>query len=185
MFLRKAKRREPVPVTMSGVRMGERLLQVGDADAAVAGAIAAKVGLSGSAAAVATDDAGAARARASAAEAGVLVDVHIAPFDRLPFADGAFDVVVVHGLDRLTSRLDQHALIAAAREWHRVVRQGGRVITIEAGTRSGLAALFRGSPPAPASSGSSATAVLESGGFRPVRNVGDLEGFKFSEGLKS
>ena len=185
MFLRKTKRREPVPVTMSGVRMGERLLQVGDADAAVAGAIAAKVGLSGSAAAVVLDEAGAARARASAAEAGVLVDVEIAPFERLPFGDNAFDVVVVHRIDQLTGRVDRPALTAAAREWHRVVRQGGRVITIEAGTRGGLAGLFRGTPAAAAPSDSAATAVLESAGFRPVRVVGDLEGFKFSEGLKS
>ena len=185
MFLRKTKRREPVPVTMSGVRMGERLLQVGDVDAAIAGNIAAKVGLSGSAAAVALDEAGAARARASAAEAGVLVDVEIAPLERLPFADAAFDVVVVHGIDRLTGRVDQPALAAAAREWYRVVRQGGRVITIEAGTRRGLAGLFGGTSSATSPSASAATAVLESGGFRPVRIVGDLEGFKFSEGLKS
>src|SRR5512139_2209337 len=96
MFLRKAKRREPVPITMSGVRMGERLLQVGIDDAAVAGAIAAKVGLSGSAAAIVSDAASATQMQAAAFEASVLVDVQTAPLDHMPFADAAFDVVVVH-----------------------------------------------------------------------------------------
>ena len=53
MFLRKS-RLEPLPVTMSAVRMGERVLQVGIDDATIAAAIAAKVGLSGNAAIAAT-----------------------------------------------------------------------------------------------------------------------------------
>ena len=56
MFLRKTKQRDPLPVTMSGVRMGERLLQVGGDAAALAGALAAKVGLSGAAAIVVWGD---------------------------------------------------------------------------------------------------------------------------------
>jgi ubiquinone/menaquinone biosynthesis C-methylase UbiE len=187
MFLRKAKRREPVPVTMSGVRMGERLLQVGVDDPAVAGAIAAKVGLSGSATAVVADESGAARARDSATEAGVLVDVHVTPYGQLPFADGSFDVVVVHSAGGMLMRLERSAGQAAATEWYRVLRNGGRVVTIEAGARTGVAALLRGAPavdPAYASTGG-ASRILESGGFRPVRVVGELEGFKFTEGLKS
>jgi hypothetical protein len=40
-FLRKSSL-EQLPVAMSGVRMGERALQVGIADRSIAGAIAAK-----------------------------------------------------------------------------------------------------------------------------------------------
>lgn len=187
MFLRKAKRREPVPVTMSGVRMGERLLQIGVDAPAVAGTIAAKVGLSGSAAAAVPDEAAAARARAAATEAGVLMDVEVAPLDRLPFADAAFDVVVVHSQQGLLSSLDAAARPAAAREWYRVLRQGGRIVTIEPGKRTGLSAMFAGaaaSDSAYAGAGG-AVGLLESGGFRPVRLVGDLEGVKFTEGLKT
>ena len=72
MFLRKAKRREPVPITMTGVRMGERVLQVGVDDASVAGAIAAKAGLSGNAAALVTDAESDARLRAALGEQAVL-----------------------------------------------------------------------------------------------------------------
>ena len=48
MFLRKS-RIEPLPVTMSAVRMGERVLQVGLDDPALASTLAGKAGLSGSA----------------------------------------------------------------------------------------------------------------------------------------
>ena len=47
-FLRKSGL-EQLPVAMSGVRMGERALQIGIDDRSLAGVIAAKVGLSGSA----------------------------------------------------------------------------------------------------------------------------------------
>jgi SAM-dependent methyltransferase len=187
MFLRKTKRREPVPVTMSGVRMGERLLQIGLDDAAVAGAIAAKVGLSGSAAAAVASEALAAQARASALESGVLVDVQVAPLDRLPFDADAFDVIVVHNVRGLLLRADPGVREGAAREWHRVLRLGGRVVSMEPGPRGGLAGMFRGSPetdPGYAASGGT-QGLLQAGGFRAVRIVGQLEGFTFVEGLKS
>src|SRR6188474_3391853 len=98
-FLRKSNL-ERLPVAMSGVRMGERALQIGIDDRSLAGAIAAKVGLSGHAAfAVASDDK-AAQARNAGAAAGVLVDVQASTLDTLPFAADAFDVVVVHAGDR-------------------------------------------------------------------------------------
>jgi len=84
MFLRKS-RVEPLPVTMSAVRMGERVLQIGIDDPGLASALAAKVGLSGNAAIVVTDDADAARARTAAASGGVLVDVQVTPLAPLPF----------------------------------------------------------------------------------------------------
>lgn len=187
VFLRKAKRREPVPVTMSGVRMGEKLLQVGLDDAAIAGAIAAKVGLSGSAAAAVDSEELAAQARSSALESGVLVDVQVSPLERLPFDAGSFDVVVVHGSRGLLPRLAAGTRTAAAGEWHRVLRHGGRVVAIEPGPRSGLAGLFRGgAEPDPAYEAAGGTlAVLQAGGFRAVRVVGQLEGLTFTEGLKS
>jgi SAM-dependent methyltransferase len=185
MFLRKAKRSEPVPVTMSGVRMGERLLQVGIDDVNVAGAIAAKVGLSGSAAAAVPDESAAGRARSSAAEAGVLVDVQVSPADRLPFADNAFDVVVIHSTHGFLGGLDASTRAGAAREWHRVLRPGGRAVTIEAGPRSGFAAMLRGGAAPATDLAAGGLASLEAGGFRPVRVVGELEGYRFTEGLKS
>jgi arsenite methyltransferase len=185
MFLRKTKRREPVPITMSGVRMGERLLQVGVDDPAVSATIAAKVGLSGTAAAIAAAPADASRLRSSAEDAGALVDVQTAPLDRMPFPDGAFDVVVVHGVNGLLNSLAPTTRVGALRECHRVLRQGGRIVVIESGTQRGIAALLRRQGASAGSAEATGTVTaLESAGFQPVRIVGDLEGFRFTEGLR-
>ena len=82
-FLRKSSV-ERLPLAMCGVRMGERALQIGIDDPSLAGAIAAKVGLSGHAAIAVSDERTAAKARAAGATAGVLVDVHVTPLDSLP-----------------------------------------------------------------------------------------------------
>ena len=84
-FLRKSNL-ERLPVVMSGVRMGERALQIGVDASDLVGAIAAKVGLSGQAAVVVTEERHAAKVRDAAARAGALVDVQVAPLDALPFA---------------------------------------------------------------------------------------------------
>src|SRR5918993_5567672 len=97
-FLRKSSL-EQLPVAMSGVRMGERALQIGIDDRSVAGAIAAKVGLSGSAAFAVTSEGKAAQARTAGATAGLLVDVQLMSLDTLPFEASAFDVIVVHAGD--------------------------------------------------------------------------------------
>ena len=54
-FLRKSTL-ERLPVAMTGVRMGERALQLGIEDPSLVGAIAAKVGLSGHAVIVVRDE---------------------------------------------------------------------------------------------------------------------------------
>jgi SAM-dependent methyltransferase len=185
MFLRKS-RIEPLPVTMSAVRMGERVLQIGVDDAAVASAIAAKVGLSGNAAIAVTDERDAARAHGAAAHAGVLVDVKVTALAPLPFDSDAFDLVIVHGMHGLISSIDANARIAAMREWHRVIRHGGRVMTIEPGTVSGIKSLIQQRRGDEAYEGrGGVVGALETAGFRPVRLLADREGFKFAEGIKS
>src|SRR5947209_11104847 len=93
MFL-KRQNRHALAVSMTAAKMGDRLLQVGCAHGGRLGAVAMKVGLSGRAAAVVPDEASADRARKGGAEAGVLVDVEVAPPSRLPHADRSFDLVV-------------------------------------------------------------------------------------------
>jgi SAM-dependent methyltransferase len=185
MFLRKS-RVEPLPVTMSAVRMGERVLQIGIDDPGLASALAAKVGLSGNAAIVVTGDAEAARARTAAASAGVLVDVQVAPLAPLPFENGAFDLVIAHSMRGLVSSLDADARTAVLREWHRVLRTGGRVMTIEAGPSGGLKGLMRqahGDDAYQVSGG--VVGALEKAGFRAVRLLAEREGYKFAEGIKA
>jgi ubiquinone/menaquinone biosynthesis C-methylase UbiE len=187
MFLRRAPdSRDPLAVAMSGVRLGERVLQVGVDDGPLVGRIAAKTGLSGSASAVVSDEKAAGVARAGAHHAGVLLEVAIASYGALPHEDASFDVVVVHSTAGLLAGLTAPESGALLAECHRVLRPGGRIVTIEAGTRSGMSALLR---PAPAAQqrydrDGGATDSLTRAGFRPVRLLGDREGLTFSEGVK-
>ena len=186
MFLRKSRVGDPLPMTMAGVRMGERVLQIGIDDERLVGAIAAKVGLSGHAAMAVAGEADAARARHSAAEASSLLDVQVAPLDVLPFTADAFDVVVVHSVTGLIASLAEPTRAGLFRECHRVLRHGGRLVTIEAGARTGLAGLLRPGAKTGAAyqTAGGASAVIEGAGFKPVRLLADREGYRFTEGLK-
>ena len=185
MFLRKSSM-EPLPVTMSAVRMGDRVLQIGVDDARIVSTLASKVGLSGYAAISVVDDASAERAQAAAANAGILVDIKTAPPASLPFENDAFDLVIVHSARGLIASLDVDARVAAVREWRRVLRHGGRVMTIEAGTVTGIKRLLHTQTGSEAyASAGGVVSALEAAGFKPVRLLADREGFKFSEGVKS
>jgi SAM-dependent methyltransferase len=186
-FLRKpARPDDPLAVTMSGVRMGERLLQIGITDPALTGALAAKTGLSGHAAiAVATEQA-ADRANAAAANAAALADVRVTRLDALPFDSGSFDAVVVHSTDGLLASLDDGVRAGAVAEWRRVLRAGGRVLVIEGESKSVLGGLLR---PRVAVSGAYAQAggaigAMRAAGLTAVRELAAREGHRFIEGLK-
>ena len=187
-LLRKTKTdTEPLPIKMSGIRMGERLLQIGVDDPKLLAAMALKIGLSGSASVAVSDEAAATRARGGAAGAGALIDLHVTPLDALPFDNDAFDVVVVHGVNGLLPSLnDQARADRALRETRRVLRHGGRVIVIEAGPKSGLAGVIRPyRPDAKYEAAGGAVAALQAAGFKPVRMLWEREGYRFTEGLKT
>jgi SAM-dependent methyltransferase len=187
-FLRKTSLpAEPLAITMSGIRMGERLLQIGVDDLTLTAAMALKVGLSGSAAVAVPDTPRAERVRKAAERAGVLVDIRVNSFDMLPFENAAFDVVVVHGVEGLLASLGREARdVAALREAHRVLRQGGRIIVVEAGPQQGLARLVGGSRQDPQYAAAGGTSrALRSAAFKPVRVLSERDGYRFIEGLKS
>ena len=179
-FLRKSGL-ERLPVAMSGVRMGERALQIGIDDRSLAGTIAAKVGLSGHAAIAVTSDRKAEQARAAGAAVGILVDVQVTPLDRLPFAADAFDAIVVHAADGSLPLLEDSAGVALLREGHRVLRGGGRVIIIEGGPR-GIAGLLR--PRRRLLEPAATVAAMTTAGFRAARPLAAREGYRFTEALK-
>ena len=172
-------------VGMTGVKMGDRLVQIGCAHAGRLGAVAAKVGLSGRAAAIVPDEASAARARKGGADAGVLVDVEIAPPSRLPIDAGAFDLAVVDDTGGLFGAMRAEDRVASVRELARVLRPGGRVVVIGATPRGGIGAILSRAQTGPpfVSSGDAAKA-LEADGFRSARIIGEREGLAFVEALK-
>jgi SAM-dependent methyltransferase len=186
MFLRKSTlRRDPLPMAMIGVRLGERVLQLGVDDPWLTGAIAAKAGLTGQAAVAVTTDAAAGKAHGAAADAGTLLDVHVTPMNRLPFDASAFDVIVVHSMNGLVATLDDATRMGMAGECLRVLRHGGRLIVIEPGRGAGLSGLLRRAGGAAAfERQGGAAAVLAAAGFRAVRVLAEREGYRFTEGIK-
>lgn len=128
-WLRGDPSRYDLPVTMVGVRMGDRLLVLGAHEPALTAALAKVTGLSGGASARAADAAGASRLEAAASEAGVLLEVSSGPPRPLPFADGQLDLVVVDAVGRLPD--------VDFNEVRRVLRGGGRVLAITRTTPEG------------------------------------------------
>jgi ubiquinone/menaquinone biosynthesis C-methylase UbiE len=168
---------------MSGVRMGERALQIGVDDARIAGALAAKTGITGLTSIVVSDDVAAARARAGVDQSTAVADVQVGRFDALPYEDGAYDVVIVHAAKGLLTSLTGDMRERVLRECRRVLRSGGRAIVLEAGTPTGLRALLGGSKSTDA--GQETLRALEKADFRAVRVLGDRQGYRFIEGLKA
>lgn len=172
-------------VGMTGVKMGDRLLQIGCAHGGRLGAVASKVGLSGQAVAVVPDEASAARARKGAAGAGVLVEVEVAPPTKLPVADHAFDVAIVDdtgGLLGAATPTDRAAIVG---ELRRVLRPGGRVVLIGAAPRAGLPALLARGPARPPFVSSDEGRDVLTQVFKSVRTLAEREGLVFVEGILS
>jgi ubiquinone/menaquinone biosynthesis C-methylase UbiE len=169
-------------VGMTGVKMGDRILQVGCADGGALAAVAAKVGLSGRAVAVVDDEAAAARARKGAARQGVLVDVEIAPPTQIPITETDFDLVIVDDTVGQFSKQQADTQTAIVREAIRILKPGGRVLVITALPASGLAAMLGRGATGPVADPSP---VLEAGGCRFVRLLGEREGLRFVEGMKA
>ena len=186
MFFRKSNI-EALPITMTGVRMGERLLQIGIDSAHVTGALAAKVGLSGGAALVVTNEKDAARGREAAAKVGALLDVRVVtPLRSLPFDDESYDLIVFHSMNGLLAGMAPYTRVRCLEECHRVLRKGGRLIVFEPEPRGGLGGLFRPHDvDAHYVAGGEAVGALKAEGFKPVRILADREGYRFIEGLKS
>jgi ubiquinone/menaquinone biosynthesis C-methylase UbiE len=184
MFL---KRQDPYALvkSMTGVKMGDQFVQVGCAHGGRLGAVAGPVGLSGRAVVVAPDEASATRARKGAAEAGVLVDVDVAPPTRLPIEDAVFDLALVDDTAGLFGAMRAEDRVMAIRELVRVLRPGGRVMIVGSAPRGGLGALIsRAESGPPFAASGDATKALEADGFRSVRELGAREGLVFVEGIK-
>jgi Methyltransferase domain len=165
--LRRMRTMDPLQVAMTGVRMGERYLQIFCNDVALTAGLATKVGLSGVAAVAVADETEAARARSTASKAGALVDVQVTPLASLPWPRDSFDMVVIDNTGEHFTGLsdsDRTALLTAAIG---VLRQGGRVEVIER-VRS-----------------TSSEPLLAVAGLRPVRTLAEKNGFRFVEGLNA
>jgi ubiquinone/menaquinone biosynthesis C-methylase UbiE len=177
-------RREAEPhvllVGMTGVKLGERVAQIGCADGGRLAAVARKVGLSGRAVAFVPDDTSAKRAQKGAAKAGVLVEIETAPPMRLPAEDGVFDLVVIDDTAGLLGTMGDSDRAATVQQALRILRPGGRVLAIGSAAR-GLGALLSRAPGGPLFD---PTPAFQAAGFQSVRKLAEREGLVFVEGVR-
>jgi hypothetical protein len=162
---------DPLQVSMTGVRMGERFMQIGCHDRALLSGLAAKVGLSGTAAVAAFNEQQAKRAGGVGAKIGALIETHRIEGLTLPFDSDQFDMIVVDDTNGEFAAIDETSRVGYLREALRTVRKGGRIEMIE-----GVKARAQGYD---------AVRDLSAAGFTPVRVLAERDGFKFIEGLRT
>jgi hypothetical protein len=162
---------DPLQVSMTGVRMGEKFLLIGCHDRALLSGLAAKVGLSGTAAVAAFDAEQAKRAGAVGAKIGALVETQHVNGRALPFDSDQFDMVVVDDTSGAFGAMEQGARLDYLRDAKRAVRQGGRIEAVE-GVKTRAA-------------GYDVLSDLAAAGFKPVRVLAERDGIRFVEGLRT
>lgn len=160
---------DPLQVSMTGVRMGERFLQIGCSDKALLAGLSSKVGLSGTAAVATLDTRQAELAESIGRKAGTLIDVKtVTAGGAWPFDAAAFDMVVIDdtrdAFATLTSlpELLSHALDS--------LRVGGRIEVV--------------TPIKSAHPQFDHAQALTRAGFQPVRLLAESGTLRFIEGLK-
>jgi ubiquinone/menaquinone biosynthesis C-methylase UbiE len=162
---------DPLQVSMTGVRMGERFLQIGCHDRALLSGLAAKVGLSGTAAVAAFDQQQMKLAEKVGQHIGALIDIKKIDDHALPFDSDHFDMVVVDDTNGAFGAVAEGTRLAYLGEALRTVRQGGRIEIVEA-----VKAGAHSHDP---------LQDLTSAGFKPVRVLAERDGFRFIEGLRT
>ena len=132
MLMRRGRGRamDPLHVSMTGVRMGERFLQIGCDDRSLLSGLAAKVGLSGTAAVAAFDERQAKRAATVGAKVGALIETRTIDGHALPFDSDRFDMVVVDDTSGAFGTIDGAARRLPERG-RRTVAHGGRIEVVE------------------------------------------------------
>jgi len=173
---------ESLAVSMSGIKLGDRLLVLGSSDTALVAALAVKVGLTGRACMFDESETVRAHAAVAVEREGALVESFTGSLMALPFDADAFDVVVIRNVLRMLAA-DQRP--HAVEEVRRVVRPGGRCIVIDGTGRGAIAALVGGKRPEHTYAEGGAPALLTSAGFRGVRTLAEREGLVFVEGVRA
>jgi ubiquinone/menaquinone biosynthesis C-methylase UbiE len=182
-WFRKGAPTDPLAVTMTGVKLGDRVLVAGLGDTKMIAALAAKSGLTGHAVVLDPDDAKLRAAGQEIEREGGLVDLtHVALTSSWPYDDESFDVAVMHDV---LPALSGVGLAGCLREVFRTLRAGGRVIVIDGAPRRRFGAIVSRPPEAqPYAAGGNALTALKAAGFAAVRVLSERDGTVFTEGAK-
>jgi hypothetical protein len=163
-FLRRPEHEEPLVVSMTGVRLGDRVVYVGSTRGFFE-PVAARVGLSGQTTVVAADPD---TVKAAAERDGVLVDA----VGTIP-TDGSYDVAVLEA---------RGAWQEAVSQLRSAVRRGGRLIVIAGqarGFRGWLGAFRPQEEPSPPDT--EIVHVAEATGWGTARAIGGRDELRFVE----
>ena len=178
-LFRKLAPEEPLVVSMSGARLGLRVLIVVGDDAELPLDVAAKVGLSGQTVVLADSEGAAARVTGRAERRGVFVET--APVSLpLPFADEAFDLVTA---DDRRQPLGSRIPPAMQAEAHRVLRAGGRLVVLRPAPHRWVL-LSRAGREDPGGL-AELTEQLTRAGFRAVREIATRDRIAFVEAARA
>jgi SAM-dependent methyltransferase len=186
-FFKRSGEKHGLAIAMTGIKLGDRYLQIGCTDASLLAAIASKVGLSGRACAIVSSEADAARARRGAESGGVLLEIETAEnLDTFPFDSGAFDLVVLDNQEGLLSTMKPERRVACLQQAFRTLAPRGRIVVIEQGPRAGLGRLLHGARPVDPhyESAGGAITALKAERFKAVRQLAERDGLSFFEGVR-
>jgi ubiquinone/menaquinone biosynthesis C-methylase UbiE len=177
----KASTLDPLSVSMTGVKLADRVLVLGCSDRKLIAALAQKTGLTGRL--VAADESSDRTAAAAhvALQEGALIETVTAPLVSLALDAEMFDIVVLR--DVLRSR-EPHMRLPVIAEAQRMLRPGGRCMVIETVGRSGVAAIFGAKEAGGALAGDETIAALQQAGYVAVRALAEREGLVFVEAVK-
>jgi hypothetical protein len=174
-FLRKSADREPLVVSMTGVRLGEQAIYCGASTPRLV-ALAARTGLSGRVAVLPVDQTDESQSlEASATREGVLVESLRSSDD---VDQAAFDLAV---LDLASVGRRPPDLSGTITTLTGALRAGGRFILIEGGTPHGLRAHLPFADARPTGSAADELARHVS----RVRAIGERDGLRFLEGFNT
>jgi ubiquinone/menaquinone biosynthesis C-methylase UbiE len=178
-LFRNAPRQDPLIVSITGVQIGQRILGVVGGDARLFLDAAARVGITGSAYALATDAAAVARVQETAVKHGVLVEAGPIAIP-LPLPDASFDLALLDDRAPRTEALTTSSTLLV--DVRRVLRPGGRIILAVSAPASALAGLFGFTPKAP--DVAALLRTLQGAGFIAARLLASREGVGYVEAAR-
>jgi hypothetical protein len=177
-LFRKTAPEDPLIISMTGVRLGLRVLIVVGEAVDVPLDVGARVGLTGQASVLAPTQAMVTRVADAARRKGVLLEPTLLEIP-LSHGDAAFDLVVV---DEQSGSSGGQTEVALFREARRTLRTGGRIVVIRpASRRSGF---FTRRSEETDTEQHELFERLRAAGFRAARSIGTCGGSTFIEAAR-